>query len=294
MENMMVSRLGHLKLPGNAFKTGVTRLGTWILPLVFIAETGMYAGETSPLSLDMKTDLYSAYVWRGRALDRHAVAQPNAIATLNMRDAGSFAAKVWMNWDLSPGSSHFKATSADDGVNVLNFVPSYTKVFGPVGITIGNTWYTFPDTGNPKKPDNTDELFLIMKYKSTIVTPSLSVYYDYCGVRQSFKEDNPLKDLYARISLDKVIPLSKSFSLGGTVLVGAGTTHYNAVRYCSPGGSLADYQASVYVSYACTDTFSIGTTMAYTGLFGGDWGIDLDAVSPDEIFWGGFNLRWLL
>jgi len=62
----------------------------------------------------------------------------------------------------------------------------------------------------------------------------------------------------------------------------------------APGGSLVDYQTSVYVSYMCTDTFSIGTTLVYTGLFGGDWGLDLDAVSPDEIFWGGVNLRLLL
>jgi hypothetical protein len=208
-----------------------------------------------------------------------------------MQDAGSFSAKLWMNWNLSPESSHFKMTSIDDGVNVLIFAPSYMKAFGPVDVTFGNIWYTFPDTGTPKK-SSTDEFFVTMAYKNAIATPSLSVYYDCRGVGQSFSEDNPLKDLYARIALDKIIPLSKSFSVGGTVLLGCGTSHYNAIRYYSPGGSLVDYQTSVYVSYAYTDTFSIGTTMAYTGLFGGDWGLDLDAISPDEIFWGGANLRW--
>ncbi len=294
MESLMASQSNQRKLLKGAFKIDASRLGMWIIPLVLMTATWIHAAENRPLSLDMKTDIYSAYVWRGMVLDRHAVAQPSAIATMNMQNAGSFSAKVWMNWDLSPGSSHFKVTSADDGVNVLNFVPSYTKAFGPVDISVGNTWYTFPDTGKPKKPSNTDEFFLTMKYKNTFATPSLSVYYDYRSVRQSFQEDNPLKDLYARIALDKIIPLSKSFSVGGTVLLGCGTSHYNAIRYCSPGGSLVDYQTSVYMSYACTDTFSIGTTLVYTGLFGGDLGLDLDAVSPDEIFWGGVNLRWLL
>ena len=36
-----------------------------------------------------------------------------------------------------------------------------------------------------------------------------------------------------------------------------------------------------------------GATLAYTGLIGGELGLDRGAISPDEIVWGGVNLRWV-
>jgi len=125
------------------------------------------------------------------------------------------------------------------------------------------------------------------------VTPSLSVYYDYRDVGEGFLADNPLKDLYIRAALDKSVPLGDRLRAGGCVLAGAGTSHYNAVRYRSPGEGLADYQASVFLSYAVTEHFSAGATLAYTGLIGGAWGLDRSACGPDEIVWGGINLRLL-
>lgn len=268
------------------------RLGTWGVLLVLLAAIRLHAGENRPVSLDVKTDIYSAYVWRGKVLDRNAVWQPSAIATLDLKDAGSFSMKTWSNWGLVQGSSRTQTTKSFGGLNVLNFTPSYTKAFGPVGVTVGNIWYTFPGDCQPKK-HSTEELFTTVAYKNAIVTPSFSVYYDYRGVGGSFLEDNPAKDLYARAALDKTIPLGKRFSAGGTVLLGGGTSHYNAVRYHSPDEGFADYQASSCVSYAVTDAVSIGVTVAYTGLVGGEWGIDRHAISPDSIFWGGVNLRWL-
>jgi outer membrane scaffolding protein for murein synthesis (MipA/OmpV family) len=113
----------------------------------------------------------------------------------------------------------------------------------------------------------------------------------YRGVGGGFLEDNPLKDLYIRAALDKSVRLADRVTAGGCALLGAGTSRYNAVRYRSPGEGFADYQASVYVRYALTDVFSVGATLAYTGLVGGDWGLDRRALAPDEIFWGGLNLR---
>lgn len=75
--------------------------------------------------------------------------------------------------------------------------------------------------------------------------------------------------------------------------MGGGTSHYNAVRYYGSDEGFADYQISGRISYALTDAFSIGGTLAYTGLIGGAWGLDRHAISPDEMVWGGVNLRWL-
>jgi len=251
------------------------------------------AEEKSPFSLDAKTDIYSAYVWRGKALDKHAVSQPSVIATLDEKEYGSFALKLWSNWDLTQNSGDSKETKTGGGINVFNVTPSYTKSIGPVGVTVGNIWYTFPGDGYPKNSKSTDELFTTVAYKNAFATPSLSVYYDYRGVGGGFLDDNPTKDLYARAALDKAVPLGDRLTAGGTVLLGGGTSHYNEVRYHSPDEGFADYQASANVTYAVTDAFSVGATLAYTGLVGGGWGLDRHAISPDEIVWGGVNLRYL-
>lgn len=292
MEHLMAPQSGKRGLLREAFKGVMSELGVWAVISALLATARTYAEEKSPFSLDAKTDIYSAYVWRGKVLDKHAVAQPGIIATLDMQDAGSFSAKVWSNWDLSQKSSRPQTTKTRGGLNVLTFTPSYTKAFGPVGVTVGNIWYAFPVDCLPKK-HSTAELYTTVTYKNAIVTPSLSVYYDYRGVGGGFLEDNPGKDLYARAALDKTIPLGQRLSACGTVLLGGGTSHYNAVRYRSADEGFADYQASVKVSYALTDNFSIGATLAYTGLIGGAWGLDRQNLSPDQIVWGGVNLRWL-
>jgi hypothetical protein len=265
----------------------------WIVPVALMTAARIHAEEKTSFSFDARTDIYSAYVWRGKALDKHAVAQPSVIGTFNAEDLGSFSLKLWSNWDLSQNWGGGKETKTGGGINVFNVTPSYTKTFGPVDLTVGNIFYTFPGDGYPKNSKSTYELYTTVAYRNPAATPSLSVYYDYRGVGGGFLDDNPLKDLYVRAALDKSIRLAERFAAGGCVLLGAGTSHYNAVRYGSPGEGFADYQASLFLRYALTDAFSVGATLAYTGLVGGDWGLDRGAMSPDEIFWGGFNLRWL-
>jgi len=267
--------------------------GLWGVACVLISTVRLVAEEKSPLSLDLRSDFYSAYVWRGKALDKHGVVQPSVIAAFDAQEIGSFSAKVWSNWDLSQRSGDSKATRTGGGINVLNFTPSYQKTFGPVDFTLGNIWYTFPGDGFPEHSGSTPELFAILACPNRWVTPSLSVWYDYGHVGGAFLEDNPLKDLYGRAALNKSVTVTDRIRAGGTVLVGAGSSHYNAVRYCGSDEGFTDYQMSVTLTYAVTGAFSIGGSLEYTGLIGGTWGLDRHALSPDEILRGGIHFRWL-
>ncbi|MDX9868781.1 MAG: hypothetical protein RBT78_12750 [Kiritimatiellia bacterium] len=251
------------------------------------------AAEKNPVSLDLRSDFYSAYIWRGRALDKHGVAQPSVIATYDAKDIGLFSAKIWSNWDLSQRSGDSKATRTGGGINVLSFTPSYRKALGPVDFTLGNTWYVFPGDGFPEYSRSTPELFVILAYPNRWVTPSLSVWYDYGHVGDAFLEDNPLKDLYGRAALDKSVVLTDRLRAGGTVLIAAGSSHYNNVRYCGSEEGFADYLMSVNLTYAVTDAFSVGGSLDYVGLIGGAWGLDRHAISPDEMLRGGIHLRLL-
>jgi hypothetical protein len=278
-------------MAARAGKRAAPRPARWALPLALALAVRAGAEERGPLALDARTDFYTAYVWRGLALDKHAVAQPSVIGTFDAQELGALSLKVWSNWDLSQRSGDSRETRTGGGVNVLLLTPSYTKAVGPVELTAGNIFYTFPGSGYPENSKSTYELFATLAYKNPVATPSVSVYYDYRGVGGGFLEDNPLKDLYARASVDKSVPLSKRVTAGGTVLLGGGTDHYNAVRYRSSGAGFVDYQVSARVSYAVTRALSVGVTLAYTGLVGGGWGLGRDGVSPDEIVWGGVNLR---
>ena len=258
--------------------------------LLMAVALSVCAEEKLPVSLDARM-LYSSMCGAVKCWVKHAVAQPSVITTYNAQ-YGAFS-KFWVNWDLTQRSSKPKATRTGGGINVFNITPSYSRAFGPVDVTIGNIFYTFPGDGYPKNSNSTYELFTTVAYKNPVVTPSLSVYYDYRDVGGSFLEDNPLKDLYIRAALDKSVPITERLRAGGCVLLGAGTSRYNAVRYKSPGEGFADYQTSLFLSYAVTENFSAGATLAYTGLIGGAWGLDRSACSPDEIVWGGVNLRLL-
>ncbi|HPW76240.1 MAG TPA: hypothetical protein PLJ32_09715, partial [Kiritimatiellia bacterium] len=259
--------------------------------LVMVAALSVCAEEKLPVSVDTRTDFYSAYVWRGRALDKHGVVQPSVIATYDAQEYGAFSAKVWSNWDLSQRSGDSKATRTGGGINVLNFTPSYSRAFGPVDVTVGNIFYTFPGDRWPKNSNSTYELFTTVAYKNPVVTPSLSVYYDYRGVGGSFLEDNPLKDLYSRAALSKSVAVTDRIRADGTALIGAGSSHYNNVRYCGSGEGFTDYLVSFALTYALTEALSLGGSLEYTGLIGGAWGLDRHALSPDEIVRCGIHLR---
>lgn len=247
-----------------------------------------------PLSIDARLDTYTSYVWRGKVLDRHGTTQPNFTTAFDADEWGVFAFKLWSNWDLSQRGDHYKTTRTGGGINVFNMTPSYTKSFGSFDATVGNIWYTFPGSGFPRHTNSTKELFLIGAYRNSIVVPSLSVYYDYWGVGGRFMEDNPMKDIYVRAALDKWMPLAERWRAGGSILAGWGGKHYNRVRYYSDDGEgFADYQVQFMLTYALLENLTIGGTLAYTGLVGGKLGLDRSNITPDEILWGGVNLRWV-
>ncbi|MDA3924118.1 MAG: hypothetical protein PF904_05410 [Kiritimatiellae bacterium] len=274
-----------------AFERGAPAPGKWIVAAILIAITATHAQEKEkkfPLSIDMHLKTSSAYVWRGKVLDKDPVTQPSIIGTLDLDDYGSFSMKVWSNWDLSTKQSNSKTTKNNGGINVLEFVPSYSKDFGPVGVTIGSIWYTF----YPRTVNSTRELFLTLAYKNPVVTPSITVYYDYWEVGEGFMENNPYDNIYCRAALNKTIPINDRLSLSGTALLGAAGSHYNEVRYrSSDGEGFADYEFSTCLTYAVTGNFSVAGKLAYTGLVGGGAGLDRDNISPNEIFWGGINMR---
>jgi hypothetical protein len=260
--------------------------------LVSVCAVNAQNAESSPLSFGVTADFYSSYVWRGLTLDRHAVFQPGATATLALpEDAGSISLNVWTDWDLSQKTSHNTTTTrTGGGINELDFTLAYSKDVGPVGLSVGHIWYTFPGGGWTKHSYSTEELYVSAAYNNDVVTPSLTLSYDYNFIGEGFLSDNLFKDLYGAAALSKNVAINDQLTVGGAASLGAGASHYNAGYYGSDEG-FTDYQFKVYAAYALNDTFTVGATLAFTGLIGGDWGVNRHGLSPDEILWGGINLK---
>ena len=197
----------------------------------------------------------------------------SVITTYDAQEYGAFSLKFWVNWDISQRrTSKPKATRTGGGINVFNITPSYSRAFGPVDVTIGNIFYTFPGDGYPKNSNSTYELFTTVAYKNPVVTPSLSVYYDYRDVGGSFLEDNPLKDLYIRAALDKSVPITERLRAGGCVLLGAGTSRATTRSATSrPAKALPIIRPRSFCRMPSPRT-SRRRQLAYTGLIGGAWG----------------------
>jgi hypothetical protein len=228
--------------------------------------------EGSKLAFAATLDLYSAYVWRGTVPVDRPVYQPGATISYNTGDYGTFAGNVWGNFDMTDHNNHTKF----GGINEVDYTASYAIDVGPVSLSIGHIWYTFPSVTDSAYGESTCEVYFTAQYNNDIVNPFVKVYYDYAV----------MDGAYANFGLNKTIKVSDQVSVGSEVSLGAGSDGYmNYVGTDSAG--LMDFNASLFASYAITDHFSVGLRLAWMSVVDGD---ARDSVDHQDLLWGGVNL----
>ena len=241
------------------------------------AQDGVKEVESSPLSFAATADLYSAYVWRGLVVNKHAVLQPGATATFDLGDAGAISANVWSDFNLAQNSRHAaNRHRAFGGLDELDFTASYAIDLGDFSLGAGHIWYTFPRANGSDYGHSTEEVFLTLAYNNDIVTPFVSVNYDY----------NLVNGFYANIGLAKQLEIADRLTAGCEVSLGAGDEDYNDA-YFGAGDGLLDFNASVYLAYAVNETITVGAKVAWMSLIDND---TRDNVSQSDILWGGLSL----
>jgi len=233
--------------------------------------------EESPntgVTLAATLDLYSAYVWRGCVINDRPVWQPGATVSYATGDYGTLSAGAWSNFDATDRRGHTKF----GGISELDYTATYAIDVGPVSLSAGHTWYTFPSVTGNTYGESTREVFVTAQYNTDIVNPFVRAYYDYVWIEGA----------YENIGFNKTIKVNDRVSVGSEVSVGIGSSNLMAGYYGSNGGpGLADFNASLFASYALTDHISVGPRIAWMSL------IDDDArksVDDQEILWGGVNL----
>ncbi|MBN2407466.1 MAG: hypothetical protein JXJ19_07190 [Elusimicrobia bacterium] len=117
-------------------------------------------GIAGDFSLTGDYAIYSSYVWRGFELDGDPVIQTGLGAGYKV-----FSIYIWNSQD----------TSCDDDLDSaeVDLTLDVTKAYGPLSVSAGNTFYTFP-AGDARSR----EAYISFSY-DTVLSPAISAYLDY-------------------------------------------------------------------------------------------------------------------
>ncbi len=119
------------------------------------------------IEISATVDYYDKYVWRGFLLDNDSVLQPG-VAISSCGFEGGF----WGSWDVE--SHDGLASDEVDGYIGYSFDLGFlSEELSFVGISVGNTWYSFPEADLYSK-----EAYLGLSF-DTFLSPYVTWYADY-------------------------------------------------------------------------------------------------------------------
>lgn len=222
-----------------------------------LAKTGVLSG--SGVSVSLSYDVYSAYVWRGFLLDDDAVVQPGASVSY-----GGFTLGIWGSTDIN----------ANDGSSSeeVDYYFDYTKEFDGFSLSIGNTYYAFPDADT-----SAEEAYIGIAF-DCLLSPSITVYRDY-GQEGSGSG----KGTYVSFDVGHSLELSEFTALDLGFHYG-----YNDKLFIAGKGS--DILLTAGLSVTLAKDFSFAPVIAYSIPFG-----DLEDAgdgNQDEKFYTGVSLSY--
>ncbi|MFA5363361.1 MAG: TorF family putative porin [Candidatus Omnitrophota bacterium] len=261
-------------------KVFFTALAGFIIALSGICSGG-YAAEKGILSdagFEVSGDLNfsSIYMWRGVMLDGDAVLQPGFYIKSPASKFGRFKVGVWMSHDMENRDT-LKSSETDT-------IFDYTYSFSFVDVSVGHTYYDFPDAlpldGSPKGWSR--EFYMGFTLSKIFLTPSVYYYYDY-----GKKEDGGGEGSYTVLNLAYSKPFeikeyAMSFDLAGHV------GHNNKQYYRGKGG---DAGMSAGVSIPLTTSLTCKPNINYSL----PWGNISDKGNGNQKnrFFGGVYMNYL-
>ncbi len=207
-------------------------------------------------------DYYSKYVWRGFLLDSDSVIQYG----FDLSKYG-LTLSFWGSQDVENDD----ALDSDE----LDYIVDYTKEFENVSLSLGHTYYDFPETDTTSK-----EFYIGTTLPNMLLGPTLAYYHDY-GDESDGGGDGDYIVLEVSHSFGLAEDSSASFDLGGHV-------GYNDGLFINGEGG--DYLVSVGFTIPLTENLSFVPNANYSIPFGDVE--DVDDGNQDDEFYGGFSLGY--
>lgn len=257
----------------------MTRRTLAVLALCSIALLPLVAGAAEA-SLDAQVN--SAYLWRGQLLNDEAVFQPsltvstdyglsfNTWGSFNLTDSlGEDADQEFTEVDLTVSYAlPIEAVDAEIGVAEYVFPHATTVVFAEDESTIAAVSY--PDTR---------EVFARLGLK-TLLAPTLYVAYDF----------DEAEAFYGSIGVSHGVDVTEAFNAELALSLGAGDSDYNLYYFGIDDEALNDATATLTLTYAISESVSLGGYVTYMKLVDSDIEDAADATyfnDGDEVVGGG-------
>ncbi|MBW7995828.1 MAG: hypothetical protein FVQ81_04495 [Candidatus Glassbacteria bacterium] len=191
--------------------------------------------------LSFESSMMSKYVWRGVVVSGEPVMQPTVSAGY-----GKLSFNVWGNINLSDGQNY------DVNLNEVDYTVDYAAVSGPVGISVGGIYYTFPNTG----VGATTELFASLSIPS-ILNPSVTIYQDI----------QEAEGTYLSLGIAPSVPINAwNSSLDLALCLGFGSGRHNEFYYGAKGGALTDFFLGLSMPFSLSANTSLVPGIAFVNL----------------------------
>jgi len=220
------------------------------------------------LEVSASVYIYDKYIWRGFKLDGDTVIQPAITLSL-----AGFEGGLWSSFDMESDDGF--ASDEVDGWIGYNFDLGFiNEDLSIVGLSIGNTWYYFPEAGTYSK-----ELYLGVSL-DVFLSPYFTWYFDY-GDEDNGGADGSVYAFGASHSItlneDYGITLDLAQEVGindGAFIVGDGGYSLTTVGFTIP----------------LSETLTMAPVMGYSVPFG-DLSDDDDGNQKEQ-FYGGVSLAY--
>jgi len=206
---------------------------------------------------------YNKYIWRGFLLDNDPVVQPSV--TLS---AFGFEGGFWGSWDVVQDDA--RASDEVDGWIGYSFDLGFiNENLSVVGISAGNTWYSFPTADGYTK-----ELYVGLSL-DVLLSPYFTWYQDYGDEAQGGADGN-----YYMVGISHSFDLIKEYGI--TLDLGEEVGFNNEAFIVGDGGY---YMTTVGLTVPLTGTLTMAPNVGWTFPFG-DLEDAADGAQEQEFFAG--------
>ena len=258
----------------------------------------------SAAEANVYADVLSAYVYRGVVGNDEAVFQPG----LDVAGPFGFGYSLWANMNLTDAESPWYPDTFGKWGEIDLGLSWSAPLAGPVGVTVGATYFMYPqdasevlvdeETGealvdadgnvrvSEAPADDGYELYLELAAEDLFLAPSLKLRHDL--------ENSD--DWIVIAGIAHSIGLADALSLDLGAALGYAGKYYVASNYGSAtGDALSHAQVDAVLTYAFSETVSVGLKGSVSTLLDSDLRDDVDEEGyyPEtDIFFGGVTASY--
>lgn len=258
----------------------------------------------SAAEANVYADVLSAYVYRGVVGNDEAVFQPG----LDVAGPFGFGYSLWANMNLTDAECPWYPDTSGKWGEVDLGLNWTCPAEGPVGLTVGATYFLYPqessavladeETGEPlvdadgnvrvseAPADDGYELYVELAAADLPLAPSVRFCHDL---------ENSA-DWIVLFGVGHSFGLTDALSLDLGAALGYAGKYYVASNYGSDtGDALSHAQIDAVLTYALSETVSVGLKGSFSSLLDSDLRDDVDAEGyyPEtDIFFGGVTASY--